>query len=990
MRIRTYYIFLFLTNLIFAQQPVTIQLTEKDGLPDIEFYDILEDHNGFIWFAADKGLYRYDGKSFLNFTNPNKRGLSVFGLFEDDKGRLWCNNISGQFFYVDNDKLQIFTDLKDDLNGQLPEFVVQNNHLIAFSEKGVFKINLNTKKKHIVSDTSIKSPYYGSPFCYNDKLYFNLANKIMTFESANLKINSVYTVSEKIIPQKNGFCKLNEDLFCFSYSEGKQHFFIQGKNKKSFVKLIVPKELKDKTIQRVVQKDDLIWFCTNQGIIVCTWNGNSLSYKNTYLLTEFITKIIKDQNNNYWFTSLRNGVFVMPNIYIKKVSLPENTVQITNMCVTNDDNLTYGTPDGKIGTLNTTDFHGNQFSLLTNTKVSQLVYNKQYKTLFISQESQSYFWNLNLGTITNLPFFQASKATTIANANSLLNASYDRASVLQNPFAAFKSNPKNEGYKKPVFIDSKTTSNIKDIRLKRAYTCLYSSKNNSNYIGFVDELIQFDSNLKETIIRYKNQPIFAIDLTETQDHIIWVSTFKDGILGIKDTKVVYNFTTQNGLLSNQTGKLKSDRNTLWITTEQGLQLLDIKSKTFKNITKNDGLDTYSVSDIEILGNKVFLSSNKGIYLLEKNKCFKNYTTPKIYFTNVNIQEKDTVLRNNYKLDFDKNAIKISFNANGFQTSESIVYQYRLLGLNDKWLTLEKGINFVRYSSLPSGNFVFEVKAMNKNGMFSAKKSMQITIEAPFWQKWWFYVLGSLSIIFVAGYYFRMQIKRTEKEKQIAIEKAEIDKELIFSQLENLRSQMNPHFIFNALNSIQEYIITNEKQTASAFLVKFSRLIRIYLEHSRESEVQLNEELKALQLYLELEKDRFEDSLEYSLTIANEINTTQILIPSLFIQPYIENALKHGLLHKKDNRILSISFELNKEKDSLICTILDNGIGRVASTELNKKRAHLHKSFATSANEKRVELINKIRTKKASVFIADLYDENQKALGTKVVITMPFK
>uniref|UniRef100_UPI004047634E two-component regulator propeller domain-containing protein n=1 Tax=Flavobacterium sp. TaxID=239 RepID=UPI004047634E len=102
------------------QQPVTIQLTEKDGLPDIEFYNVLEDKNGFIWLAADKGLFRYDGKSYLNLNHPQKRGLSVFGLYEDSQGRIWCNTISGQFFYIQNGKMILFTDLKDELKGQLP------------------------------------------------------------------------------------------------------------------------------------------------------------------------------------------------------------------------------------------------------------------------------------------------------------------------------------------------------------------------------------------------------------------------------------------------------------------------------------------------------------------------------------------------------------------------------------------------------------------------------------------------------------------------------------------------------------------------------------------------------------------------------------------------------------------------------------------------------------------------------------------------------
>lgn len=985
-----YILFLLLANPLFAQQPVTIQLTEKDGLPDIEFYDLLEDHEGFIWLAADKGLYRYDGKSFVNYTHPDKRGLSVFGLFEDEKGRIWCNNISGQFFYVEKGKLVLFTDLKDELKGQLPEFVIQKQYLFAFSEKGIFKIDTQTKKQLIIKDAYSNSPYYGNPFQYQNQLYFALTNQIKTVEGNQIK--SVFNfIDKEIEPKNNAFCNFGTGLFFSSLIGNKQHFFIKENNTNSFKTLEVPSQLIDKTIIHILLKNNLIWFCTNQGIVVCSWDNatHQIEYKNTYLPNEYITQIIEDKNNHFWFSSLRNGVFVLPNIYVKKLQLSENIQQITTMATIDANYIAFGTPDGKVGLLDTQTSKTITFPLLSSTKISQITYNPSYKALFISQESQSYLWSLTEGKIYNNPYFTASKEMIFTPNNDLLNASYDRASMMQNPFEQFAISSHKIQFRKPLFINKETSFPVTDLRKKRAYTCFYSTKENAKYVGFVDELIQFDNTNKETPIRYKNQPIFAIDIEETNDGTLWISTFKDGILKIKDKKVVGNFTTANGLLSNQTGKLKSDGDLLWIITDQGIQVLNTKNNTFKKCTKNDGLETYSISDIEILGNQVYLSSNKGIYVMDKTKSFKTPLTPKIYFTNVQIQERDTLLQPNYKLAFDKNGIRIGFNSNGFQTTENISYQYRLIGLNNTWLPLEKGIDFVRYSSLPSGDFVFEVKAINQNGIASPPISMKITVETPFWQKWWFYIgLSLLLVSFVWGY-FKTRLVRVEKEKQILLEKAETDKELIFSQLENLRSQMNPHFIFNALNSIQEYIVTNEKETASAFLVKFSRLIRIYLEHSRESEVPLEEELKALQLYLQLEKDRFEDALDYFITVDEKIDTITTKIPSLFLQPYIENALKHGLLHKKDNRILTISFGLKDTKNELICMINDNGIGREASELLNHKRAHLHKSFATSANLKRVELINKTREKKTSVTIEDLFDDNNNSKGTEVTITIPF-
>ena len=169
----------------------------------------------------------------------------------------------------------------------------------------------------------------------------------------------------------------------------------------------------------------------------------------------------------------------------------------------------------------------------------------------------------------------------------------------------------------------------------------------------------------------------------------------------------------------------------------------------------------------------------------------------------------------------------------------------------------------------------------------------------------------------------------------------ISKKLVFSQLEALRSQMNPHFIFNALNSIQEYIVFNNKELASNYLVKFSRLIRIYLEHSQQNEIVLKEEVNALKIYLELEKIRFEDILDYDLYIDENLMLEQIKIPSLFIQPYVENAIKHGLLHKLDDRKLKVSFQKEKLNNYLVCTIEDNGIGRKQAAALQSKRTNRH-------------------------------------------------
>ena len=173
-------------------------------------------------------------------------------------------------------------------------------------------------------------------------------------------------------------------------------------------------------------------------------------------------------------------------------------------------------------------------------------------------------------------------------------------------------------------------------------------------------------------------------------------------------------------------------------------------------------------------------------------------------------------------------------------------------------------------------------------------------------------------------------------------------------LSSIKAQMNPHFLFNALNTIQSYIYLNDKESAIMYTSKFSDLTRNILEMSTKDTITLDEEIKSLTLYLELEKMRFEDTFNYEVNIDRELNRDYIKIPSMLVQPYVENAIKHGLLHKKNNRVLKLTFK--KENNLVVIIIDDNGIGRKRSQELNKIKNRMHQSFAMEANKKRLEIL----------------------------------
>jgi len=237
-------------------------------------------------------------------------------------------------------------------------------------------------------------------------------------------------------------------------------------------------------------------------------------------------------------------------------------------------------------------------------------------------------------------------------------------------------------------------------------------------------------------------------------------------------------------------------------------------------------------------------------------------------------------------------------------------------------------------------------------------------------------------------YYRRQLRFRESEKNKQLLILQEEKEMVNLKLENLRSQMNPHFVFNALNSIQEYILKNQREKAGDYLGKFADLIRTYLDHSVKGRITLQEEIDSLNMYLELEQLRFEERLQFIISMDMRIKTDLILIPTMLIQPYVENALKHGLLHIEGERILTIKFTQDLEKHCIICTVDDNGIGREKSKEIQSKRIKLHKSFATKATDDRISLLNYVLEKEASIETIDKFN-GDKATGTLVTIKIPY-
>ncbi|MFD2561239.1 sensor histidine kinase [Aquimarina rubra] len=990
----TYFLFFLGIVLSNAQHPEYYQLTEKDGLPDYEFYDMMIDSNEFIWFAANNGLFRYDGQEFKNYSNPEKRGLSVFGLLEDKEGIIWCNNLGGQIFKVVNDSLKTFLDTKEFSDGStLKEFRILGDYVYVTSDYGLMKINRENKTYQLIKskqDTIKHKTYY--PRIVDDK--------VMYIEKGTHRKDLIYNGTTKELEELNFESKYITNI----YSTKNYIILDKSRNLVGTDLYVIPnisevpikiKNVPDKLfISRAVHlfedKEGYLWLSTSKGVIRFLLLDNQMTEVQTFFPDKFVTRVQQDKKGVFWFSTLADGVFMIPNLNIIKYTnensgLKENNIR--GLTSNTSDSLFFSSYSNILGICDLKSDKVTYEKRKTNisSNINKIRYEEKYNAV-ISIAERINIWKK--GDVENINFPNWKDYSILPN-NKILFSTNNVSGFVKN----FLDDPaKVADVQYQILKDSLSCYNV--LREKRSYANHYSEKTQQSYVSYYDGLYMYNDAFEETIVTYNNNPIFATDIAETSDGIVWVSTFNYGLLGLVNNRVVEVYGIDTKLISNTIKKIEPDGLNIWAATNKGLQYikrsvtLDETTEVF-TIDKNDGLSTNEILDMEIVDRYIFLATQKGLIKIDKTKSYINPITPDIYINSISINERDTIISSAYKLPY-QNSLEIHFNSNSFNNPNvNKRYRYRLKGLQDNWY--QKNTSVARYNSLPAGKYTFEVKAVNEDEIESTKcATIDFIVVPPYYNRWWFYlIIGSL-LTGLITFIFYIRITRIRRQNQLVKEKREIELELINSKLVALRSQMNPHFLFNALNSIQEYILTNQKELASDFLGKFADLMRIYLDHSRKNEVSVEEEILALTLYLELEKDRFEDSLVYEINIKDaEFAINHYKIPSLLIQPYVENAIKHGLLHKKTDRKLNITFSCcANEENVIICEIEDNGIGRERSAEINKNRPSSHKSFASDAGKTRLELLNQENQKEIGVEILDLKKDNVAA-GTRVILRIPF-
>ncbi|MFY9241642.1 MAG: histidine kinase [Polaribacter sp.] len=973
----TFFLFVFAFK-AYTQQPVSIHLTEKDGLPDTEFYDILEDDNGLIWLAADKGLFSYNGSEYVSYTHPKQVGLSVFALTKDKDNKIWYTNLANQVFYIENGEVHLFLNIKEYFKGYLVKLTFKNDLLIMNYINQVLICNKETGA--IVYQTKNKKEggvlFYSNPLVKNDSIFFmNEAGKYTLIDKFyKFKSSIEDPLLEKYIISSFGDLKeINHRIVVFfNRIDGTTSHYIADKiGVKTKIKTNLPTKLR---IYTSILIDDKIFYATNKGVFICNLMNDILSVEQQLLPNTQVSEILKDTQGNIWLTTLGDGIYVIPNLNLKTNFKIRSANRITKLYKGNRNEL-FLIPKKQ---------HLYKFTS-TSQKIDTIAYKNvsELKYFFYHPKTESYFikrLDNFLGSYqlkSNQFIFKKENTTSIIKDHSFIN---DNEILLASGSSIGKFLITNENELKDVFEN-----------IIRSYSCFYKATTEESFFGTVDGLFVYDKNFDKKEIKYQNNSIYIRDIISIDDDIIWCLSFKNGIYKIKDHKVIAHYTQENGLLSNINSYIQGLDANIWIAGDHGVQELNTVTNQFRNLTKKNGVPSYNFTGLEIIDDEIYLSTDSELFSFNAKTVFnqqpKNQLQP--YFTSIAIDDKKQAFQNEYVLKNDKKKITINYNTNGFSSKENSTYQYRLFDKNEAlpdWQINTSNNNQIIYNRLAEGDYIFQLK--NKDATETSEiKELNFIVEGVFYEQLWFYGLISFGVISLFLMYSYNTNKRLKEKQRLELEKQNKEIENIFLKLESLRSQMNPHFVFNALNSIQDYIVNNQKNLAADYLGKFADLIRKYLDQSSKKEIALSEEIETIERYLELEKLRFEEKLSYQIKIQENLNIDDIFIPTVLIQPYVENALKHGLLHKKEKGNLSIEISINEEKSTLIITVIDNGVGRKKAAAIKEKQIRRHVSFATEATNKRLELLNYNKQDKIELLVEDL-DVNAKDVGTKVTLIIP--
>lgn len=975
---------------VFSQSHVYQHYGVEDGLPSSEVYSAFQDSKGYMWFATDAGVSRFNGYEFENFdASDGLTDNTVFLITEDSKERVWFGTFNCQLSYYNyksdsihpyqfNNKLSL--DIKD--NAHLTSFHVDSNETLwlGLYGQGLYSIdkemNANFDSFYDENNESLRVRSIEGEIVWGVLDGESMIKRGKRIERYSYRSKWKYSVDN--VSKEEGFFLVDgnpeksPNYSLVSYQDQILVFFMDeiiGLRKDMLLgnaRIKVP-WLRDNLLHSIYSADGYLWICArNKGVYKCNIENDDLVVVEHFLPNVSVSRIFKDKDEGYWFLTLKEGVIYMSSENIKHKE--NNQLFIENIEIDTLKGEKYKNyNDGSINKESVND--GDSVEIVVSSKKDVYMGNIKYNYENSSLLVRTFYYSKGIlyDYQSNGPYFNIIGKSYLIDSKIIYKASDFGLSIIKNNKEVYFS--LNEG-------------------VSKMWCTSLAKVDDKIWIGTKDGIrVFFDKKITNPFKKNKYLSTSITSMESLNENITLIGTKSFGLLIVKNDSIIKILNEEKGLASNVVRTIHVDnQKEIWVGTSKGISRVNFENTdnySIYNITKRHGLISAEIKDIASYHNMIYVVTPKGLVQFDKTTIHPNSTPPIVYVTSVSVNERLKDLSVNNEFNYQENNIKIVYEGLNYRSLGEVEYQYRMLGVDTTWI--KTATRDVRYPTLAFGEYTFQVKAKNEDGIWSKPTSVNFIIRPPFWLTWWFISLIILLGIVAVGLVFRYREKKIIEKTDIARKNTETEKRMVELELKALRSQMNPHFIFNTLNSIQHYISVNDFRNTNRYITQFAKLIRTVLHLSEKSVITIQEEVDMLILYMNLEKMRFNEQFSYKINVSEDIDADYDEMPSMLIQPYVENAIWHGLMSKKSKGDIKINLFLSKEY--LCCTIEDNGIGREKAAEIKLRRKIEQKSVGMSITKERLDIINE---NNINVKTIDLKDKKGNALGTKIEIKIPYK